>query len=112
MPAYVTHTLFSRIALEALRTSGHPLWALARKHAALFRVAGIAGCDIQCMPYQICRECHAPYRHDQEKSRKCLVCGKDALEDFTFDVSDGRKLTRRDIERDLYGNTHLVLYRA
>ena len=113
MPAYVTHTLFSHLCLQALLDSRHALAGVAERHAALFRVAGIAGCDIQCMPYQVCRECQAPYRHDQQKSRTCLACGKEgALEDFQFAVSDGRILTRRDVERDLYGNTHLVLYRS
>src|SRR5688500_9369241 len=112
MPAYVTHTLFSHIAMQALLDARHPLATVAARHAGLVRVAGIAGCDIQCMPYQVCRECEAPYRHDQAASRKCVVCGKEALEDFQFETSNGRKLTRRDVERELYGNTHLVIYRA
>lgn len=132
MPAYVTHTLFSHLALQALLEARHPLGEVALHHAALFRVAGIAGCDIQCMPYQVCSNCKAPYRHDQnpsglrlpsglslgvedrvgDKRRSCLACRKEALEDFKFKVSDGRILTRRDVERDLYGNTHLVLYRS
>jgi hypothetical protein len=112
MPAYVTHTMFSHLCLQALLEAGHPLAGAATRHASLFRVAGIAGCDIQCMPYQVCRECQAPYRHDQKDSRACLACGKGALEDFRFEVADGRRLTRRDVERDFYGNTHLVLYRS
>lgn len=112
MPAYPTHTLFSHLALQALSDARHPLASTASRHAALFRIAGIAGCDIQCMPYQICGHCDAPYRHDQQGKRTCLVCGRDALRDFLFKVSDGRRLTRRDIERDLYANTHLVLRRV
>ena len=111
MPAYPTHTFFSHLALQALVDAHHPLAPIAARHEALFRIAGIAGCDIQCMPYQICDHCDAPYRHDQKESRRCLVCGRETLRDFYFKVSDGRRLTRRDIERDLYANTHLVLRR-
>jgi hypothetical protein len=111
MPAFVTHTLFAHMALQALREARHPLASIAETHAGLFRTAAIAGCDIQCMPYQVCRHCNAPYRHDQEENRRCLVCGREKLEDFVFQVSDGHRLKRRDIERDLYGNTHLVLHR-
>jgi hypothetical protein len=110
MPAYVTHTLFAQLCLEALAEARHPLSGPARRHAGLFRVAGIAGCDIQCMPYQVCRACEAPYRHDQGRSRRCLVCGREALEDFSFDAG-GRRMGRREVEQELYGNTHLVLYR-
>jgi hypothetical protein len=99
------------MALLALSDARHPFAAIAYQHAAMFRVAGIAGCDIQCMPYQVCRNCKAPYRHNQRESRKCLVCGKETLEQFQFKVSDGRRLTRVDIERDYYRNTHLVLGR-
>lgn len=111
MPAYPTHTFFSHLALQALLDAGHPLAAAAARHEALFRIAGIAGADIQCMPYQVCGHCAAPYRHDQKLSRTCLVCHRAALKDFSFKVSDGRRLTRVDIERDLYANTHLVLHR-
>lgn len=111
MPAYPTHTLFSHMALRALADARHPLADVCLRHAALFRVGGIAGCDIQCMPYQVCAACGAPYRHDQQERRRCLVCNADGLEDFHFEVSDGRRPTRRDVERDLYANTHLVLYR-
>lgn len=89
----------------------HPLAGAAAHHEALFRIAGIAGCDIQCMPYQICSHCGAPYRHDQKESRTCLVCKRETLKDFSFKVSDGRRLMRVDVERDLYANTHLVLRR-
>lgn len=112
MPAYPTHTFFSHLVLQGLLDTGNPLAGVALRHAALFRIAGIAGCDIQCMPYQICRNCQAPYRHDQGKSKTCLVCRKEALEDFSFQTADGRQFTRRDIERDFYGHTHLVLYRS
>jgi hypothetical protein len=112
MPAYPTHSFFSHLALQALLEAKHPWAAMADSHASLFRVAGIAGADIQCMPYQICGNCQSPYRHDQKSNQICLVCGKAALRDFEFQVSDGRRLTRRDVERDLYGNTHLVLYRT
>jgi hypothetical protein len=111
MPAYPTHTLFAHMALRALADDGHPLVGSALRHPALFRVAGIAGGDIQCMPYQVCGSCGAPYRHDQKGARRYLACGKEALEDFRFEVSDGRRLTGRDVELDLYANTHLVLYR-
>jgi hypothetical protein len=111
VPAYPTHSFFSHLALQALIDARHPLAGAASRHEALFRIAGIAGCDIQCMPYQVCTHCEAPYRHDQKENRTCLVCHREALKDFSFKVSDGRKLTRRDVERDLYGNTHLVLYR-
>src|SRR5687768_5861426 len=110
MPAYPTHTFFSHLALQALIDERHPLAMAAERHAALFRIAGIAGCDIQCMPYQVCDHCDAPYRHDQKQNRTCLACKRAALKDFSFKVSDGRRLTRRDVERDLYANTHLVLY--
>jgi hypothetical protein len=111
MPAYPTHTLFSHMALVALQEVGHPLAAVVREHEALFRIAGIAGCDIQCMPYQVCRKCKAPYRHNQKEKRTCLVCGKGALEDFSFAVADGRRLRRVDVERNYYRHTHLVLGR-
>jgi hypothetical protein len=99
------------MALLALSDAQHPLAGVAHQHEAMFRVAGIAGCDIQCMPYHVCKECDAPYRHDQRESRRCLVCGNHALERFSFRVSDGRRLTRVDVERDYYRNTHLVLGR-
>src|SRR6185436_973432 len=100
MPAYPTHTLFSHLALQALIDERHPLARIASRHRALFRIAGIAGCDIQCMPYQICDHCGAPYRHNQKENRTCLVCKHEALKDFYFKVSDGRRLTRVDVERD------------
>ena len=99
------------MALLALQEVRHPLAQAAQKHAALFRIAGIAGCDIQCMPYQVCRKCDAPYRHNQKQNRTCLVCGKAALEDFSFAVANGRRLTRTEVERDYYRHTHLVLGR-
>lgn len=112
MPAYPTHVLFAQMALQALADSEHPLAGLAQQHRALFRVASIAGCDVQCMPYQTCRQCGALYRHDQQDSRKCLVCGGDnVLEQFTLTTRRGRTICRREVEHDLYGNTHLVLYR-
>ena len=111
MPAYPTHTLFSHLALLGLAEAGHPLAPLALKHAGLFRVAGIAGCDIQCMPYQICRNCEAPYRHNQLQNRTCRVCGETALADFFVTTADKRRVSRADIERDLYRNTHLILGR-
>lgn len=111
VPAYPTHTLFSHMALLALCEAGHPFAAVAQQRAAMFRIAGIAGCDVQCMPYQVCQNCDAPYRHNQGANRKCLVCGKETLEDFHFTVSDGRRLTRVDVERHYYRNTHLVLGR-
>lgn len=111
MPAYPTHSFFSHLALQALIDSHHPLAGFAQSNAALFRIAGIAGADIQCMPYQICRHCRSPYRHDQKSNNICLVCQQPGLEDFHFRVRDGRTLTRRDIEENLYANTHLVLYR-
>lgn len=95
----------------ALVDARHPLAEVVQEHAALFRIAGIAGCDIQCMPYQVCRHCRAPYRHNQKENRKCLVCGQNALEEFSFGISDSRRLTRVMIERDYYRNTHLVLGR-
>ncbi|HKQ39949.1 MAG TPA: hypothetical protein VJ063_17860 [Verrucomicrobiae bacterium] len=100
------------MALLALQEAQHPFAGIAQQHAGMFRVAGIAGCDIQCMPYQICRHCDAPYRHNQGESKKCLLCAKDALETFRFSVRDGRSLTRVDVERDYYRNTHLVLGRS
>ena len=112
MPAYTTHTLFSHLALLALAESKHPLAGIAQKHAPLFRVAGIAGADIQCMPYQICTACEAPYRHDQKENKRCLVCGEEKLEDFTFITRHRRVLKRKEIERQYYGNTHLVLYQS
>ena len=111
MPAYPTHTLFSHMALLALQDARHPLAGAAHEHAGLFRVAGIAGCDIQCMPYQLCRNCQAPYRHNQKEKRTCLVCGKESLDDFSFAVRSGRRLRRVDVERDYYRHTHLVLGR-
>jgi hypothetical protein len=111
MPAYPTHSFFSHLALQALIEAKHPLAGFAQDHAALFRIAGIAGADIQCMPYQVCGHCKAPYRHDQKSNRVCLVCKHAALQDFYFRVRDGRRLTRRDVEENLYANTHLVLYR-
>src|SRR5688572_30692342 len=98
------------MALLALQEARHPLAPIAARHSAMFRVAGIAGADIQCMPYHICGACDAPYRHAQ-KSKMCLVCGKEALQEFSFTTADGRRLTRPDIERDHYRNTHLVLGR-
>lgn len=98
------------MALLALLEARHPLAAIAARHAPWFRVAGIAGADVQCMPYQICGACDAPYRHAQ-KANRCLVCGHDALQEFSFTVADGRRLTRAQIERDYYRNTHLVLGR-
>jgi hypothetical protein len=110
VPAYTTHTLFSHMALLALQEARHPLAAIAARHAGLFRVAGIAGADIQCMPYHVCTACDAAYRHRQQTTR-CLVCGNEALQEFSFAVADGRRLTRADVERDYYRNTHLVLGR-
>lgn len=111
MPAYPTHTLFSHMALVALVESRHPLAGVAQAHASTFRIAGIAGCDIQCMPYQVCRNCDAPYRHNQRENRVCLVCGEPALEEFSVPLPNGSRIKRVDIERDLYRNTHLVLGR-
>lgn len=110
MPAYPTHTFFSHLVLQALLNERHALAPIAARHAALFRIAGIAGCDIQCMPYQICRQCGAPYRHNQKENRTCLVCRRDALEDFSFQACGGRSLTRVDVERLFYSHTHLVLH--
>jgi hypothetical protein len=110
MPAYPTHTFFSHLALRALIDQRHPLAGVVLRHDALFRVAGIAGCDIQCMPYQVCTHCHAAYRHNQKENRLCLVCHHQTLRDFYFKVSDGRWFARVDVERDLYANTHLVIY--
>src|SRR5688500_11088329 len=112
MPAYPTHSFFSHLCLQALIEQKHPWAGIAQDHAALFRIAGIAGADIQCMPYQVCAHCETPYRHDQRENRKCLICGRDALAEFSFTVSDGRRLQRRYIEEHLYANTHLVLYRT
>src|SRR5688572_769835 len=47
MPAYPTHSFFSHLALQALIDGRQPLAEVAARHDALFRVAGIAGCDIQ-----------------------------------------------------------------
>lgn len=111
MPAYPTHTLFSHMALLALADAGHPLARVAQHHQGMFRIAGIAGCDIQCMPYQVCQNCEAPYRHNQQENRKCLVCGKNALKNFFVALEDERQIGRVEIERNLYRNTHLVLGR-
>ena len=111
MPAYPTHTLFSHLCLQALSEEKHPWAGVAQHNAALFRVAGIAGADIQCMPYQICENCQTPYRHDRVPKSACLICGAATLNEFSFRTRTGQQITRRYIEEHLYGNTHLVLYR-